>query len=151
MTPEETKTFLSRAAKLSREDGETGCRIWTGNKTTRGYSRIRFGRRARPAHRLAYEAEYGPIPMGLVIDHLCRNPLCINPSHLEAVTNRENVLRGFGPPAINARRTHCKHGHPLSGDNLFFDRGYRRCRICHRRRSAETKKRTRVQGGMATS
>jgi len=87
----------------------------------------------RCAHRIIYELRVGKIPDGYEIDHLCRNPLCINSNHLEAVTHRENVLRGIGPTAENARKTHCIHGHPFSGDNLGIrEDGNRRCRECAR-------------------
>jgi hypothetical protein len=70
------------------------------------------------AHRIAYELEIGPIPEGLEIDHLCRNPICVNPAHLEPVTHRENVLRGEATSAQNARKAHCIRGHLLSGANV---------------------------------
>lgn len=66
------------------------------------------------AHRGAYEAAKGLIPEGLVIDHLCRVRWCCNPEHLEAVTNKENILRGESPPARNARKERCDLGHKLT-------------------------------------
>jgi hypothetical protein len=74
----------------------------------------------------------------LTLDHLCRNKACVNPAHLEPVTNRENVLRGVGLSAENARKTHCKRGHPLSGDNVVVSKGgrKRRCVACERLRDA---------------
>jgi hypothetical protein len=86
------------------------------------------------AHRVAWELMRGPIPRGMTIDHLCRMPLCVNPSHLEVVTLKENVLRGFGSPAMNARKTHCLKGHPLTLDNVYLYRGSRSCRMCMRAR-----------------
>ncbi len=75
----------------------------------------------------------GPIPDGLYVDHLCRTPACINPAHMELVTNGENVLRGVCPAALNARKTHCKRGHPLDGANLrILVSGGRNCRECNR-------------------
>lgn len=84
------------------------------------------------AHRLAYTLLVGPIPEGLVIDHLCRQTLCCNPLHMEPVTQAENVRRGDSIWAQNARKTHCVHGHPLSGENLHVDpkTGTRHCKTC---------------------
>jgi len=83
------------------------------------------------AHRLAYESFVGPIPDGLTIDHLCRTRHCINPRHLEPVTNKENVLRGESLSAINAKKTHCPKGHPYFGKNLLIrPAGSRSCRAC---------------------
>lgn len=84
-----------------------------GDNETKGYGTLRVGRGAVYAHRLSYETFIGPIPAGLHIDHLCRNRLCVNPRHLEPVTQQVNVLRGVGPAALNAKKTVCKRGHPL--------------------------------------
>lgn len=89
----------------------TGCWIWSGYRYPRGYGKACFGGRYVSAHRLSYVVNKGPIPEGLVIDHLCRNILCVNPDHLEAVTMRENVLRGVGLTAVNNLKTHCVNGH----------------------------------------
>lgn len=107
------------------------CQLWTGaTVTTHGITYGTLGNDSL-AHRVSYEKSKGPIPKGFVIDHLCRNGLCVNPDHLEAVTNKENILRGFGAPAINARKTECKNGHPLKQPNLYSSkRGKRICRQC---------------------
>lgn len=79
------------------------------------------------AHRVAYEALVGPIPGGLVLDHLCRNPGCYNPTHLEPVTNAENIRRGY------AVKTNCPHGHEYTAANTHYTpAGHRRCKECHR-------------------
>lgn len=73
---------------------ESGCWIWTGELNRNGYGRVwRLGRRVM-AHRAMYELLVGPIPEGLVLDHLCRVRCCVNPKHLEPVTVRENTIRG---------------------------------------------------------
>lgn len=110
------------------------CWVWIG-PATQGYGMLKpYRGPARIVHRVVYEALAGPIPAGLTLDHLCRNRRCCNPDHLEPVTSAENVLRGFGPPAINARKTHCNRGHELSGNNLRMEGDRRRCRTCERQR-----------------
>lgn len=84
-------------------DPTTGCRLWPRAKSL-GYGRIKFDGRLDLAHRVAYRLAVGPVPAGKVLDHLCRNPSCINPEHLEPVTMRENILRGTGPAAFNPSR-----------------------------------------------
>ena len=116
------------------------CWLWTGG-TSRGYGKFRVGRKQKQASRVAYELMRGPIPEGLQLDHLCHRPICIRPDHLEPVTPSENYLRGFGVPAINARKSHCIRGHPLTGENLAIvpmrGRGpQRRCLACARERNA---------------
>lgn len=128
------------------------CWVWQ-KCTVHGYGKIdmpcknsKKGYRPFLAHRVMYELEVGPIPDGLELDHLCRNPTCVNPAHLEPVTRRENVLRSQSFTADNARKTHCKHGHPLVPENLRYrpDRPTRReCLTCFwegvRRRNAKKK------------
>lgn len=75
------------------------CWLWTGSRTTKGYGHLLVDGRFTQAHRLAYELEVGPIASGLVIDHLCRVRHCVNPAHLEPVTNRENLRRGIAARA----------------------------------------------------
>ncbi|MDE1854509.1 MAG: HNH endonuclease [Thaumarchaeota archaeon] len=98
------------------------------------------------AHRFSYQLLIGQIPAGLTLDHLCRNRGCVNPAHLQAVSNRENLLRGKGWSGLNSRKTHCPKGHPLSGDNLsprWLKKGRRVCLTCIREKDKERNKRRR--------
>jgi len=119
-----------------------GCIEWTGFIDRYGYGQFRpAGGRASGkvgAHRWSYEHFVGPIPKGLQLDHLCRNRACVNPSHLEPVTPRENVMRGEGPASVNARKTRCDKGHPLTGENVGIHgtTGNRYCRACRKAAAA---------------
>lgn len=120
------------------EDGyETPCMYVPNKPDSQGYLRVCFSDSGKchnvHLHRLMYLCMIGPIQDGLVLDHLCRNRACVNPWHLEQVTNRENILRGEGLAAMERRQTHCKRGHCLAGDNVYKNgkRG-RGCRTCKR-------------------
>lgn len=108
----------------------SGCWLWAGAiRSKEGYGKITVNKIQTQAHRAAYEMAYGPIPDGMVIDHLCRNKMCVNPEHLEAVTSGENSRR------FMLSRTTCKHGHHWSFENTRYDkRGRRCCRVCERAR-----------------
>ncbi len=121
-------TIAARLWSGALADG-TGCWIWQ-RSCHRGYGQLWANGTMNRAHRIAYELVKGPIPKSLTIDHLCRNRACINPDHLEAVTMRKNVLRGNGPTAINARKTHCKRGHPFDAANTRMSKLGRNCRAC---------------------
>lgn len=111
---------------------ESGCWEWVGGRSGNGYGAWTVGGRQRGAHCVMYERHKGPVPKGLCLDHLCRNIVCVNPDHLEAVTIRENLLRGESAQANNARKTHCKHGHEYTPENTMPVRGGKWCRACHR-------------------
>lgn len=122
---------------------DNGCWEWRGPMSPYGYGRVRRGRKMDVgAHRVLYELLIGPIPIGLDLDHLCRNRKCVRPDHLEPVTRGENNLRGNSPAAVEARMTHCINGHPFDETNTMFIRRKdpnrsaveRRCRICDRLR-----------------
>lgn len=114
---------------------ESGCWNWIGVISPKGYGTfhkvVNGIHKNLYAHRISYEYFRKKIPKGLTIDHLCRNRRCINPDHLEPLTIGENVLRGNTVSGINSRKTHCKHGHPLSGENLGIEKnGSRVCYTC---------------------
>ncbi len=106
------------------------CWHWTAGLQSAGYGRFSADGRDIGAHRFAYELLVGPIPEGLHIDHLCRVRHCVNPEHLEPVTQRENILRGECPAALNARMTECPRGHPFDEANTYLTGGQRTCRTC---------------------
>lgn len=113
---------------------DAGCWEWQGAiNVSGGYAMVHVGGRLLRAHRYSYERFVGPIPDGLTIDHLCRNPPCINPAHLEPVTQQVNNLRGETPSGLNARKTHCPQGHAYDAENTFRAYGRRYCRACRRK------------------
>lgn len=115
---------------LSKVDSNGVCWEWTAGRS-RGYGVFSTEGRMVRAHKYLYEALMGPVPAGLVLDHLCRNRACVNPDHIQAVTSRTNTLRGAGVTAVNARKTHCPKGHPYEGKNVIHHkRGGRGCRAC---------------------
>jgi hypothetical protein len=112
--------------------------MWTAGKNGNGYGVSYVDGVAMVAHRRAYQMLVGVVPMGLEIDHLCRNKACVNPDHLEPVTHRENVMRANRhrrwTGSFNAGKTHCPAGHAYDLENTRWapKRRYRRCRACDR-------------------
>lgn len=135
--PTAVERFIEKVDLTGPEDS---CWQWTAC-LVRGYGQFAVGQRKRAkAHRFSYEMLVGPVPEGLVLDHLCRNPECVNPAHLEPVSERKNILRGVGPTAVNAARTHCIYGHEFTPENTYIRPNRpteRECRVCKRRRKRE--------------
>lgn len=124
----------------------TACWPWEGriNKDGYGMAYERSTKKYIVAHRMVYTAIKGPIPESMQIDHLCRNRSCVNPSHLEPVTQQENIRRGEGIAVGNARKIFCMRGHPLYGENLGINKaGNRFCRECKKMTSREWHKNNR--------
>jgi hypothetical protein len=115
-------------ARVQRGDG---CWLWTGARRSNGYGTYSVGRgRTTTAHRVAFVLSGGTIPDGYQVDHLCKNPQCVRPDHLEAVTPKENNRRSESPTARNARKVECVNGHPLTPENVQLVAKGRHCRLC---------------------
>jgi len=129
-------------ARIDRK-GPDDCWHWKGCiDRSHGYGLFYFEGSRESAHRASYKAFNGPIQNGLTIDHLCRVRDCVNPKHLEAVTIKENILRGVGLTAKNRVKTHCLRGHAFSQDNLLACKyGWRKCKACHLRWKKEKRAR----------
>lgn len=132
----------------NRRVTEDGCWEWTGYRNARGYGRVM----ARPhgrflVHRLALAYTTGEDLDGLVVDHLCGNPPCFNPDHLDATTQRINLARGDTFNSENLAKTHCKHGHEFTPENTYVNPGdgryggSRKCRTCMRANDRKRKAR----------
>lgn len=119
---------------------EKNCWIWMSShnpKTGRGTFRNE-NKKMVSAYKWSYEYFNGKVPSGLTLDHLCRNPRCVRPSHLEPVTHQENMRR-----IPRVLRMKCRRGHDLEGENIVIRGKYRRCRICDRIVSARSRQRKR--------
>lgn len=113
---------------MQRIEKTKSCWLWTGGTGRNGYGDVYFDGRMQKAHRIVYRIFKGPIPEGLVLDHLCRIRRCVNPDHLEPVTHRENTIRGIGFASVNHRKTTCPRGHLYDTK----DKCGRRCLQCRR-------------------
>lgn len=141
LTREQVNAQITSRITLS----DTGCWLWTKRRDPEGYPLLKTDRGVRRAHRVSYMIFVGPIPDGLILDHLCSVRHCVNPAHLEAVVQRTNVLRGKTIPAANSSKTHCKYGHPLVGENLInvtsaTGHPARQCRTCVNARTCRRNK-----------
>ena len=122
------------AARVSVPADIEACWEWTGAQTEKGYGRFWDGKRITRVHRFAFELYVGKIDAGQTVDHLCRNRRCVNPLHLRQCSSRENTLAhgSLSTSALNALKTHCKHGHPFDKSNTLPYRNgrSRACRVC---------------------
>ncbi len=115
------------------KNGPNGCWLWTRAKTGAGYGAFSIGGRQHKAYRVIYTLLRGSIEPGLHMDHLCRNPACVNPDHLEPVTPKVNMLRGVSIQARNAVKPHCMRGHAFTVDNTYLKSNKARaCKTCKR-------------------
>lgn len=144
------KTIIERLiAKMSFP--VSGCWIWTASLDGKGYGQINIDGQMHRAHRAAYRAFRGEIPDGLVLDHLCKTPMCVNPWHLEAVTQKENIRRGMSGQATIERAkkiTHCPRGHEYNYENTHIRplTGARSCRECRKQRLRRMREEKFAQG-----
>ena len=139
LTPAELDGVRERFNEKWLRDPETGCHIWHGAKTSRGYGSFGAGSLGvRCAHRVGYLLAHGSIGAGLVLDHLCRNPSCVNPAHLEPVSHQENVDRGLH----GSLHVACVRGHDLSLPRATYSNG--RCARCHTIYQRESRHRLRA-------
>ena len=109
-------------------EDENRCWVWVGAVDGRGYGNVKIGQKWFRTHRLSYLIFVEDLIKGLVIDHICRNKLCMNPNHLEQVTQQTNLHRGN----TNINKRICKNGHPFDDKNTrYTSSGSRQCRRCH--------------------
>lgn len=130
--PKPVSHYIQRFHKSYRKT-EIGCWEWIGRKSNYGYGHFNLQRRTRWAHRIAYQLEFGDLRPGLVIRHSCDNPSCVNPAHLSAGSQRDNIHDQIdrGRHRYSNKNSSCKSGHPLDGDNLYLtSKGHRQCRAC---------------------
>lgn len=127
-----TRLFAKICVSTTTTYQDIPCWEWTACLNRAGYGNVGYQGRTVSAYKLFFELFVHIVPKPLTLDHLCRNRKCVNPAHLEPVTNKENVLRGVSPMAINAAKTHCINGHPFDEANTYFRRNNkgRDCKMC---------------------
>jgi hypothetical protein len=139
-----TKTYLLAPEIMQRvlskvlPSNEDGCWLWGGYCSKDGYGEFSLRVKGRPnskyrAHRLVWAAYRGEPDPSLDLDHLCRIRACVNPSHLEMVTRRENLARGLTIVAPFIAQDKCSNGHPYTTETTYRygpQMQWRRCRTC---------------------
>jgi hypothetical protein len=146
MKAEELAELKTRImTRLGNPKGTDDCWTWPGAKSRSRpgiyYPTLSLHNKSLRVHRVTFRIWVGPLVDGMHIDHLCRNTLCVNPWHLEQVTERENIIRGVGPTAVNAKKEVCINGHPFSPK---YGTTYRQCATCQNIFSRDFKRRKRA-------
>lgn len=129
--PEQRDEIRARLEAKTTWEPTSGCQLWLAGTNKQGYGSMSVLGRMRVAHRVSWVLARGDCPPGTVLDHKCRNVACVNPAHLEPVSPKVNALRGVGPSAVNAAKSHCKRGHALVESNVYRSQGKRCCRACN--------------------
>lgn len=137
--------FSVEVLENNTERASNGCLLWTGRISPYGYALYPYQGRRPLVHRLVHDLLIGPIPDGETVDHQCHDPAvcapsnsteclhrrCVDYTHIKAMVQRDNNMRGGSPMAVKARQTECIRGHALAGDNLYItSEGRRHCRAC---------------------
>lgn len=149
LTPHALGRLRASLERAQQNTNEAGCWLWQGPYTL-PYRYGNFAYKASSymrAHRVVYELLTGPIPDGLVLDHICRTRHCVNPAHLDPVPQYTNCMRGVSIPAVNARKTRCKRGHEFTPENTYIipSTGSRVCRTCRTAYRHATQERARAR------
>lgn len=137
-------------------DSRTDCWNWTAGKTSLGYGVFSIKHSSYRAHRVSWAIFNGSLSSGLVLDHKCKNRMCINPDHLREVTRKVNTLENSnGPAYLNSIKTHCRNGHALTPDNLTSNKNERVCLTCNRisdaKRQREKRKKNKENASVTTN